>query len=71
MSEELLENKFIRPNVSSWGVPVLFMKKKDELMGLYIDYKELNKITIKNKYIIYQRLMAYLFNLKKLGYSLR
>ncbi|XP_077230150.1 uncharacterized protein LOC143863354 [Tasmannia lanceolata] len=48
--EELLEKGFVRPSVSPWGAPVLFVKKKDESMRLCIDYRELNKVTIKNKY---------------------
>ncbi|WP_369012518.1 reverse transcriptase family protein, partial [Klebsiella pneumoniae] len=40
----------MRPSVSPWGVPVLFVKKKDESMRMCIDYRELNKLTIKNKY---------------------
>ena len=48
--EELLEKGFIRPSVSPWGAPVLFVKKKDGSMRLCIDYRELNKVTIKNKY---------------------
>ncbi|XP_074323609.1 uncharacterized protein LOC141660519 [Apium graveolens] len=47
---ELLEKGFIRPSVSPWGAPVLFVKNKDGSMRLYIDYWELNRITIKNKY---------------------
>ena len=43
---------FIRPNVSLWGAPVLFVKKKDGSMRLCIDYRELNHVTIKNKYPI-------------------
>ena len=48
--QELLYKGFIRPSVSPWGAPVLFVKKKDRSMRLYIDYKELNKVTVRNKY---------------------
>nr|GFA64504.1 putative reverse transcriptase domain-containing protein [Tanacetum cinerariifolium] len=48
--QELLERGFIRPSVSPWGAPVLFVKKKDGSMRLCIDYCELNKITIHNRY---------------------
>jgi len=48
--EELLEKGFIRPSVSPWGAPVLLVKKKDGSMRLCIDYRQLNKVTIKNKY---------------------
>ena len=37
--QELLDKGFIRPSVSSWGAPVLFIKKKDGTMGLCIDYR--------------------------------
>ena len=47
---KLLEKGFIRPSVSPWGVPVLFIKKKDGTMRLCIDYRKLNQVTIKNKY---------------------
>ena len=47
---ELLEKGFIRPSVSPWGAPVLFVKKKDGTMRLCIDYRKLNQVTIKNKY---------------------
>lgn len=50
--EELLEKGFIRPSVSPWGSPVLFVKKKDGSMRLCIDYRQLNKVTIKNKYML-------------------
>ncbi|KAL4011234.1 hypothetical protein IC575_028286 [Cucumis melo] len=48
--EELLDKGFIRPSVSPWGAPVLFVKKKDGSMRLCIDYRELNKVTVKNRY---------------------
>ncbi|GAU40284.1 hypothetical protein TSUD_60750 [Trifolium subterraneum] len=48
--EELLQKHFIRPSVSPWGAPVLLVKKKDGTMRLCIDYRQLNKVTIKNKY---------------------
>ncbi|KAL4021070.1 hypothetical protein IC575_019859 [Cucumis melo] len=48
--QELLDKGFIRPSVSPWGAPVLFVKKKDGLMRLCTDYRELNKVTVKNRY---------------------
>ncbi|XP_019059144.1 PREDICTED: uncharacterized protein LOC109117062 [Tarenaya hassleriana] len=47
---ELIGKGFIRPSTSSWGAPVLFVKKKDGSMRLCIDYRGLNQVTIKNKY---------------------
>ena len=46
----LLEQGLIGPNISPWGAPVIFVKKKDGSLQLCIDYKQLNKATIKNKY---------------------
>ncbi|GJV27227.1 putative reverse transcriptase domain-containing protein [Tanacetum coccineum] len=41
---------FIRPSTSPWGAPVLFVKKKDGSFRMCIDYRKLNKITVKNRY---------------------
>ncbi|XP_073304134.1 uncharacterized protein [Primulina huaijiensis] len=48
--QELLDKGFIRPSSSPWGAPVLFVKKKDGLLRLCIDYREINKVTIKNRW---------------------
>lgn len=50
--QELQEKSFIRPNVSPWGALVLFVRKTDEPLRMCIDYGELNKLTVKNKYIL-------------------
>ena len=45
-----MESGFIRPSKSPYGAPVLFVKKKDGSLRMCIDYRALNKITVKNKY---------------------
>ena len=47
---KLLDKGFIRPSVSLWGVPVLFVKKKDGTLRMCIDCQQINKVTVKNKY---------------------
>ncbi|GJZ29142.1 putative reverse transcriptase domain-containing protein [Tanacetum coccineum] len=48
--QDLSDKGFIRPSSSPWGAPVLFVKKKDGLFQMCIDYRELNKLTMKNRY---------------------
>ena len=46
----LLDKGFIKPSTSPWGAPVLFAKKKGKTLRLCIDYRQLNRVTIKNRY---------------------
>jgi len=46
----MLDKGYIRPSVSPLGTPILFMKKKDGILKIFIDYRQLNKVTIKNMY---------------------
>ena len=48
--QELVDGGFIRPSISPWGASMLFVKKKDGTWRLCIDYRQLNKVTIRNKY---------------------
>ena len=48
--QELLDKKYIRPSVSPWGAPVLSVKNKNGTLRLCIDYRQLNKVAMKNKY---------------------
>ncbi|GKA45246.1 putative reverse transcriptase domain-containing protein [Tanacetum coccineum] len=48
--EELSDKGFIIPSSSPWGAPLLFVKKKDGSFWMCIDYQELNKLTVKNRY---------------------
>ena len=48
--QKILDKGFVRPSVSPWGAPVLFVKKKDDTLRMCIDYRQINKVTVKNKY---------------------
>ena len=50
--QELFDSRLIRPSTSPWGAPVLFAKKKDKTLRLCIDYRQLNRVTIKNRYLL-------------------
>ena len=50
--QKLLEKGFIRPSVSPWGAPMLFVNKKYGTLRLCVDYRQLNKMTAKNKYLL-------------------
>jgi hypothetical protein len=48
--EKLLKKGYIRPSASPWGAPVLFVMKNDGTLRLCIDFRQLNNVTVKNKY---------------------
>ncbi|XP_061353541.1 uncharacterized protein LOC133298287 [Gastrolobium bilobum] len=50
--EELLSKEFIRPSTSPWGAPAILIKKKDGSLRLCVDHRQLNKVTVKNKYLL-------------------
>jgi hypothetical protein len=50
--KEILDLGLIRHSVSPWGAPVIFVKKKDGSLRLYIDYRDLNCVAVKNRYPI-------------------
>jgi hypothetical protein len=50
--KELLEKGFIHPSSSQWGAPVIFVSKKDGTQRLCVDYRALNEVTVKNKYLL-------------------
>ncbi|GKG26893.1 hypothetical protein Tco_0402596, partial [Tanacetum coccineum] len=50
LADQLQELSEIRPSSSPWGAPVLFVKKKDGSFCMCIDYRELNNLTVKNRY---------------------
>jgi hypothetical protein len=48
--EGILKNGYIHPSVSLWGAPILFLKKNNRMLRICIDFRKLNKVTMKNKY---------------------
>ncbi|GJS35811.1 putative reverse transcriptase domain-containing protein [Tanacetum coccineum] len=75
--KELQEKGFIQPSHSQWGAPVLFVKKKEGSMRMCIDYRELNKLTIKNRYPLpriddlFDQLQVKRKNMKSLDFDFR
>ena len=64
--QELLDKGFVRPSVFPWGAPVLFVKKKDGALRMCIDYRHINKVTMKNKYPL-SRIEDLFYQLKGAG----
>jgi hypothetical protein len=50
--QELLDKGYIWPSCSPWGCPALFVKKKDKTLRMCVDYRSLNVVTVKNKYLL-------------------
>ena len=50
--KDLRDKDFIKPSISQWDAPLFFVNKKDGSLRMCIDYKQLNKVTMKNKYPI-------------------
>ncbi|GKC19296.1 putative reverse transcriptase domain-containing protein [Tanacetum coccineum] len=68
--KELQDKGFIRPSSSPWGAPVMFVNKKDGSFRICIDFRELNKLTIKNRYLL-PRIDDLLINCKGRSFSRR
>ena len=68
--QDLLDKGFIHPSISPWGAPILFARKKDGSIRMYIDYRALNKVTTKNKYTL-PELMTCLVSYRGLKFSLK
>ena len=49
---QLIEKEFIQPNISPWGALVLFIKQTDGSLRMCINYRQLNKVTVKNRYLL-------------------
>ena len=64
--QELLDEGFVRPSVSPWGAPILFVKKKDGTLQMCIDYRQINKVIVKNKYSL-PRIEDLFYQLKGAG----
>ena len=64
--QELLDKGFVLPSVSPWGAPVLFVKKKYDTLRMCIDYRQINKVTVINKYPL-PRIKDFFYQLKGAG----